>query len=516
MTQPQSDPATEGGTLTSRQLGVLQISVLVVALCGIVYELIIAAVSAYLLGDSVYQFSITIGLFMFAMGVGSYLTRRLERDLLERFVQIEVAIALIGGLSSTILFLVFPWRAFYVPVMYLLIIVIGTMVGLEIPILTRLLSRTDTLRNSIAKVLSLDYLGGLIGSVAFPLVLLPHLGMFRASFGIGLLNFIIALLNILVFWQVLRRPRRLMVITVVGLVVLTAGMIFGKAVTAYAEGRLFADTVLYQQHTRFQRIVVTRHDVTGKIRLFLDGHLQFAEQDEHRYHEALVHPVMSVPGPRGDVLILGGGDGLAVRELLKYPEIKKIDLVDIDPAMTDLSRSFAPIVRLNEGALEHPKVTIYNEDAFAFVRTHLGAYDRVIVDLPDPHNEALSKLYSVEFYRLLRRTMRSDGWFVTQSTSPFFTRDVFWSIAETVRAAGMEPLSYHITVPSFGEWGFTLGGGEGKVAADFKVAVPTTFIDDRVLAAAQVFPADTRPREVAVNSVFEPRMYQLYLAGLYQ
>lgn len=516
MTEPAPATAPDGEALNPRQLAVLQVSVLVVALCGIVYELIIAAVSAYLLGDSVYQFSITIGLFMFAMGVGSYLTRRLEHDLVERFIQIEVAIALIGGLSSTLLFLVFPWRAFYVPVMYGLIIVIGTMVGLEIPILTRLLSRTEALRTSIAKVLSLDYLGGLIGSVAFPLVLLPHLGLFRASFGIGLLNFVIALLNIAVFAHVLRRPRRLLVITVTGLVLLTGGMIFGKAVTSYAEGRLFVDTVLYQQHTRFQRIVVTRHDVTGKVRLFLDGHLQFAEQDEHRYHEALVHPVMSLPGSRGDVLILGGGDGLAVRELLKYSEIKQIHVVDIDPVMTDLSRTFAPIVRLNEGALDDPRVTIYNEDAFAFVRTHTAAYDRVIVDLPDPHNEALSKLYSVEFYRLLRRTLRPDGWFVTQSTSPFFTRDVFWSIAETMRAAGMEPLSYHITVPSFGVWGFTLGGAEGRLAEGFHVAVPTTFLDDQVLAAARVFPADTRPREVVVNSVFEPRMYQLYLAGLYQ
>ncbi|MEZ4475168.1 MAG: polyamine aminopropyltransferase [bacterium] len=507
---------TEEPALSSRQLAVLQGSVLVVALCGIVYELIIASVSAYLLGNSVYQFSITIGLFMFAMGVGSYITKRIEADLLERFVQVEIAVALVGGLSSTLLFLVFPSRAFYVPVMYGLIIVIGTLVGLEIPILTRLLSRAGSLRDSIAHVLSLDYLGALVGSVAFPLVLLPQLGLFRASFAIGLLNFGVALLNVWLFAGALRRPRRLAAAAVVGTALLTGGMLYGNAVTAFAEGRLFADTIIYREQTPYQRIVVTRNDVTGKVRLFLDGHLQFAEQDERRYHEALVHPIMGLPGSRGRVLILGGGDGMAAREVFAWPGVERVDLVDIDPAMTTLCRTFAPVARLNEGALDDARLTVHNEDAFSYVREHTAEFDRILIDLPDPHNEALSKLYSVEFYRMVRRALRPGGFFVTQSTSPFFTREAFWSIAATVEAAGMAPQSYHITVPSFSVWGFTLAGEAGTAVPEPSITVPTRFMSADVLAAARVFPADTVATEVAVNSIFEPSLYQLYLKGLYR
>ena len=512
-----ANPADEAKTwegLSAAQLGVLQVSVLIVALCGIVYELIIAAVSSYLLGNSVHQFSITIGLFMFAMGMGSYLTKSISRDLVNWFVAIEIGISVLGGLSSTILFLVFPYRAFYEPVMYALIVAIGTMVGLEIPILMRVLSRSESIRRSIAHVLSLDYVGALIGSVSFPLLLLPYLGLFRSSFCIGLLNIVVASFNIVVFARVIRAPRLKGAVALLAAAVLTAGMLLGSWVTAFAEGRLFADQVVYRQQTPYQRILVTRQETNGNIRLYLDGHLQFAEQDEYRYHEALVHPVMSIPGRRERILILGGGDGLAVREILKYPEVRRVDLVDIDPAVTRLCASFDPIRRLNGDSLNDPRVAIHNKDAFIFVRETARKFDRTIIDLPDPHNEALSKLYSVEFYRNVRRCLDEDGCFVTQSSSPFVTREAFWSIAATVRAAGMRPHSYHILVPSFGVWGFTLAAATGTAPSRFDVDVETRFLNGAVMAGAGAFGKDMGPLDVPVNSVFEPILYHLYLKGV--
>lgn len=510
-TTPVDDASSE---LSSSQLAILQLSVLVVALCGIVYELTIATISSYLLGNSVYQFSITIGLFMFAMGLGSYLTRLMTNDLVARFVIIEIAISLAGGMSSVLLFVVFPFGTLYAPVMYTLIIVIGVLVGLEIPILTRVLSRTGGLRQSIANVLSLDYFGALIGSVAFPLLLLPLLGLFRSSFAIGLLNVAVAALNIVVFSKLFRRPAMLGIVTGVVGGLLVAGMVFASVITSYAEGQLFSDRIIYTQQTPYQRIILTQEESTGQHRLYLDGHIQFCERDEYRYHEALVHPIMSIPGVRRQVLILGGGDGLGAREVLKYDDVETIDIVDIDPAMTDLCRTFPALRRLNGDSLRNPKVAIHNTDAFDFVRKTSRKFDRVIVDFPDPHNEALGKLYSVEFFKLLRRCMSDDATFVTQSSSPFVTPEVFWSIAKTIGAAGMDPYSYQVQVPSFGGWGFTLASSHGVTPTEFKLTVDTRFLTNEVMAQAGVFGKDERFEDGVVNSIFAPRLYTLYLKGV--
>lgn len=489
----------------------LQLAVLVVALCGIAYELVIATVSSYLLGDSVYQFSLTIGLFMFAMGIGSFLTRRFEGDLVERFVLIEILVALFGGISSTLLFLVFPHYVWYRPTMYLLIIVIGVLVGLEIPILTRILSRKQSLKDSIANVLTLDYFGALIGSVAFPLVLLPQLGLFRSSFVIALLNITIAGLTVVAFGKVLRHRNLWLGATLATAAALIGGVAVADHLRAFAEDGLFADQVVHVEQTPYQRIVLTRSETSGRVRLFLDGHLQFAEQDEHRYHEALVHPVMAGPGGRADVLILGGGDGMAAREVLKYAAVERIDLVDIDPAMTRLCSTLPALKRINEGALDAPRLTVHHVDAFGFVRDTKRRYDRVIIDLPDPHNEALNKLYSVEFYRMVKRVMRPGAAVVTQSTSPFFTRTVYWSINRTLAAAGFEVLPYQITVPSFSVWGFNLARVGTAPTLRFDAKIGTRYLDQRVLTASLAFGKDSTPNgKEVINSIFEPKLYGLY------
>ncbi|MBU6174864.1 MAG: polyamine aminopropyltransferase, partial [Planctomycetes bacterium] len=325
MTQSQVKPLPENidsqdpqrVELSKSQTSWLLFSVLIVALCGIAYELIIAAVSSYLLGNSVAQFSITIGLFMFSMGIGSYLSKFIAKDLVFRFVQIEVAVALVGGLSAILLFLVFPYFGLYHAVMYLLTLVIGILVGLEIPILTRILTGSGSVSESLAHVLSLDYLGALIGSVGFPLLLLPRLGLFRSSFGIGILNIAIAGLAIIVLRKNCARLRSLRLLVLFTAGILIGGLIFSAQIARYAEGMLFADEVIYQEQSPYQRVVFTKNARNGELRLYLDGHLQFAQSDEYRYHESLVHPAMSCGGMPKRILVLGGGDGLAIREVLK-------------------------------------------------------------------------------------------------------------------------------------------------------------------------------------------------------
>lgn len=493
---------------------VLLLSIAIVALCGIVYELIIGTVSSYLLGNSVYQFSITIGFFMFAMGIGSYLSKFVSGNLIASFIYVEMALALIGGICSLALFFAFPFTPFlYQIVMFFFIFTIGALVGLEIPILTRILAQGSGTRRSIANVMSLDYVGALIGSVAFPLMLLPNLGLVRSSFAIGLINIFVAVLNVIYLRRYLPNAKRLMIWVLSVLALLVVLLFLGTRLTSMAQHNLYFDQVIWKKQTPYQSLVMTNNWQRGDLRLFIDGHIQFSQSDEHRYHEALVHPAMSYPGRRERILVLGGGDGLAVREVLKHASVKRIDLVDIDPAMTDLGRNFAPLVELNAGAMRDDRVKVYNTDAFVFINKPGPLYDRVILDFPDPHNEAIAKLYSVEFYTMLKRRMRPDGVMVTQSSSPFFSRRTYWSIERTLAAVFPATLSFHLPIPAFGVWGFHVATMVKDVKAG-PITVPTNYLTDASFKASQVFAKDIAMppgTPQPVNTIFEPVLYQLYL-----
>lgn len=514
-TEAEGDSGYDYEKVTPEQASILLFAISVVALCGIVYELIIGTVSSYLLGNSVYQFSVTIGFFMFAMGIGSYLSKFLRGNLIQNFIYVEILLALVGGICSLTLFFAFPFSpGLYQTVMFAFILAIGTLVGLEIPLLTRVLAASSGTRRSIANVMSLDYLGALIGSVAFPLLLLPGLGLLRSSFAIGLINIFVAFLSVVFLRDFLPKPKRLMVLVGIALAFLGGLTLIGDRLTSIAQQHLYFDKVLWKKQTPYQSLVVTRDWQRKDLRLFIDGHIQFSQTDEYRYHEALVHPVMSLPGKAETILVMGGGDGLAIRELLKYPSVKRIDLVDLDPAMTQMGKSFAPLVKLNKGSMNDPRVHVHNEDAFLFVRREGPAFDRVILDFPDPHNEAIAKLYSVEFYAMLARRMSADGALVTQSSSPFFARRTFWSIAKTLEEDFAAIKSYQISVPAFGLWGFNMARkSAGPMSGPIKVS--TRFLTDEVMRAAGVFGKDVaRPQDVMPNSIFEPKLYQVYLDDL--
>lgn len=501
--------------LSAKQTGILLVSILIVALCGIAYELIISTISSYLLGNSVRQFSLTIGFFMFSMGVGSYLSKLLNNRHIENFITIEVAISLIGGVCSLLLFLAFPFvRPLYEAVMYSLIFLIGALVGMEIPILTTILAQKQSVRDSIANVMSLDYLGALIGSVAFPLLLLPYLGLLRSSFSIGLINILTALVNLLFFKDHIRHFKLLLTISLLSLLLLISFMVYGTRLTSFAEKHLYFDEISYQTQTPYQKITLTR-SINGKDeRLYIDGHIQFSSRDEYRYHEALVHPVLSLPGKRERILVLGGGDGLAIREILKYGDIQSIDLVDIDPEMTRLGKENNRLKQLNQNSLSDPKVHIYNVDAFSFINKKGPLYDRVIIDMPDPHNEAINKLYSKEFYTMIKKRLSENGYLVSQSASPFFTRRTFWGIEATLNHVFAHTQSYHVTIPAFGIWGFNLASRKQALPEQYHITVETQFLNTEVMQAALIFAKDVAKIKSPVNSIMEPKLYQLYLQDL--
>ena len=452
---------------------------------------------------------------MFSMGVGSYLSKLLSENLIQNFINIEIAISLFGGISSLLLLMAFPYvHSLYSTVMFGLIFIIGALVGMEIPILLGILSHKQSMKESIANVMSLDYVGGLIGAVAFPLFLLPQLGLLKSSFAIGLINIITAIINIYFFKSYLKHPRLLTMISVLVLIMLTVFTVFGTRLSSFAEKHLYFDQVIYKKQTPYQRIVVTQTSSQNEHRLYIDGHIQFSSRDEYRYHESLVHPLMSIEGSRENVLILGGGDGLAVREVLKYSDVKLIHLVDIDPEMTSISSTLPMLTRLNKKSLEDDKVTVFNDDAFSFINKAGLLYDRVIIDMPDPHNEAINKLYSREFYTMIRKRLSENALIVSQSSSPFFTHKTFWSIERTLDAVYDDTLSYHVTIPSFGIWGFNMARVNSDIPTNFRFNVDTKYINKEVMQAAMVFAKDTQKVDVPINSIMEPKLYQLYLDDL--
>ena len=486
---------------------VLFLSVFLIAACGLIYELIAGTLASYLLGDSVLQFSTVIGSYLFAMGIGSWLSRYIGRGLVARFITIELMVGLIGGFSSAILFQAFAWTESFRLVLYLLVLAIGTLVGLEIPLLMRILRERFQFRELVAHVLTFDYLGALGASLLFPLLLVPRLGLVRSAVLFGMINAGVALWSTWIFRTQIGRPGALRAMCAVVLVALGAGMAGADRIAAAADQNLYADDVILTRSTRYQRIVLTRWK--DDLRLFLNGHLQFSSRDEYRYHEALVHPgLAAVPGARR-VLVLGGGDGLAVREVLKYPHVEQVTLVDLDPGMTDLFRSHSSLVRINAGALQSPKVRIVNADAFPWLDAHDEMFDFIVVDFPDPTNYSLGKLYTTAFYRLLARHVSQAGFFVVQSTSPLFARQSYWCIVETLRQAGLRTWPYHVYVPSFGEWGFVLAGTRPYEPPPV-LPQGLRFLAPHQLAALFQFPTDMLPVAAEPNRLNDQILVRYY------
>jgi spermidine synthase len=436
------------------RLRLVYLTVFVIAACGLGYELVAGALSSYLLGDSITQFSVAIGLYLFALGVGAWLSKFVEGRLAARFVDIELAVAFAGGTSAAVLFLAFERGIWFRPILYSEILLVGTLVGLEIPLLLRLLKDEVEFKELVSQVLTFDYVGALVVSLVFPLVLVPSLGVVRSALAFGLVNALVGLWSTWIFGERLARPGILRTRAMVVIALLSAGVVFSEALTRHTEESVYGDDIVMARTTPYQRLVVTRN--AAGFQLYLNGGLQFSSVDEYRYHEALVHPAFAVHGETRRVLVLGGGDGLALREIEKHPEVETITLVDIDPAMVELATTFAPLRELNRDAFADPRVHVVHDDAMRWLGERRGLYDVAIVDFPDPNNFSVGKLYTSTFYERVCANLASDGVVAVQSTSPLFSRRAYWCIDRTIEACGLFARPYHAFVPSFGEWGFVL------------------------------------------------------------
>jgi spermidine synthase len=474
----------------------LLFSVFVIATCGLIYELVAGALASYLLGDSVTQFSTVIGAYLFSMGIGSFLSKYIQKNLVPTFIRVEILIGVVGGFSAAFLFVLFEMVTAFKLLLYGQVALTGILVGLEIPLLMRILQDDFDFKDLVSNIFTFDYIGALLASLLFPLVLVPYLGLIRTALLFGILNVAVALWAVQAFQDKLKSVASLRLTGIVALIALMAGFAYGEKILSFAENQTYPGTIVFAESSPYQRIVLSRG--RDHFRLYLNGNLQFDSRDEYRYHEALVHPALAAATHPKSVLVLGGGDGLAVREILKYPTVEHITLVDLDAEVTKLFTDRPELAEMNGYAFTNPKVTVIHADAFAWLRECKEKFDFVTVDFPDPVNYSVGKLYSLSLYEALDEVMAPDAIAVVQSTSPYVAPRSFWCVDRTLREAGFYTVPYHAYVPSFGEWGYIMASHHPWRVPE-KYPDGLRFVDAEMVAQMLHFPKDMLRNDIEVN-----------------
>ncbi len=525
ITNSAKQPVAKQARKKNRKFGrsfVLKACIFATGLAGIVAEYVIATLATYLLGNAVLQWTLILSLMLFAMGIGSRLSKSFRGPLFDTFVVTEFALSILCAISAVSAYLLSAYIVNIAPIIYLLSVIIGILIGLEIPIATRLNDDFEELRINISSVMENDYYGALLGGLLFAFVALPRLGLTYTPILLGAVNFTVAAVLFLKYRKLFKYRRTL----TCGLLVIPAllGILafFARPIVLYGEQKKYRDHVIFQRQTPYQTIVVTQWK--DHYWLYLNGNEQFSSYDEERYHEPLVHPAMMSSVSKKNILILGGGDGLAVREVLKYRQTRKIVVVDIDPAMTELGKTHSVLSDLNAGALKDPRVQISNQDAYIYVKQTDQFFDVVIVDLPDPETVELARLYSRQFYKSITRLLTPGGVVVTQATSPFFAKDAYLSILKSMRAAGIPAIAYHNHIPTLGEWGWVMGMNAPHVeSSELKNqlanlsfdGIDTRYLNQEAMRGMLSFGKGFfgRLEEISVNEELDLAIYHYYHGG---
>lgn len=544
--------------LKNKESRILYFAMFIMGACGLAYEYTLSKISGDILGNSVHQWAAIIAVMMFFMGIGADIQKYFKDSRLsDYFILFETLLGLIGGFGPIVFIWVFGnYPYYFIPVQYFFIIAIGLIIGFEIPLITRINEQyTATLKLNLASVLKMDYIGSLAGALLWIFLLPLWFEQVQSAFFLGSLNAFVALLTYLFFRKHLRHPIINGSVLVLTVILLGYGYLHSENWRLDAEQSLYRDPIVYSHTTIYQHLVLTQTR-SGTLSLYINGHLQFNSSDEFIYHENLVHPAMMLAPSRRNVLILGGGDGLALREVLKYPDVRQAVLCDLDPEMTHIARENPYLSRLNKKSFHSSrshvvinrsitpgdtfhvfeenqhlrydrvgrpmqKVHLFNFDAVNFVDQIDGLFDVIILDFPDPNAVDLGKLYSLSFYKRLQKHLAADGIMVQQSTSPYHAKEVFLAIGRTMRAAGYVTLPYKDNVPSFGEWGWWLAARpdyytENELRKKLQhlpgLRVPTRYLTNKVIAANLVFNKNgLTAAENFVNTLGNNIIYRYYL-----
>ncbi|MFG2831912.1 polyamine aminopropyltransferase [Streptomyces sp. NPDC048434] len=471
--------------------------VFVCAACGLVYELELVALATYLVGDSVTQASVVLSVMVFAMGIGALLAKRLRCRAAVGFGAVEAGLALVGGSSAMALYACFAWFGQSRSALVGFSLAIGILIGAEVPLLMTLIQRVrrQDAGGAVADLFAADYVGALVGGLAFPFLLLPSFGQLTGALLTGGVNAVAG--GVLVLWlfrhDLSARARwALLAANALVLALLAAGMLLATPFERAARQAVYGSSARVAVQTGVQEVVLTggtgagagagrgRKGSGGPLALYLDGRLRVSAETEYRYHEALVHPAMA-GGPHGRVLVLGGGDGLAVREILRHRSVRSVTVVELDPGVLRLARTDPGLSRLNHHSLSDPRVHVVTADAFDWLRQQglcgrrPAPYDVIVSDLPDPGIAASTKLYSQEFYGLTARLLAPDGRLVVHAGPPVERARLYWTVESTVRSVGLATVPYRLA----GRPASFYGGPD-------RTADPVPPVDGEVPAAAPV------------------------------
>ena len=506
---------------------ILKAAIFATGFAGIVAEYVLSTLATYFIGNSVFQWTMIVSLMLFCMGLGSRLSKLITGNLIRNFLILELGLSIIVAFSSVLVYTVAALSSYYDILIYTLSMLVGLLIGLEIPLVVRINKEYEDLKTNISSILEKDYYGSLLGGIFFAFIGLPILGLTYTPFILGLINFFVACIVFKRFRGKIAtgQLRQMYVMIFATLGILIAGVSFTDPIVTWGEQKKYKDKVIYSKQTKYQKIVLT--EWKNEHWLYLNGNLQFCSIDEEMYHEPLVHPLMQLHPNAQRILIMGGGDGCAVRELLKYPSVQKIDMVDLDPAMTDLGKDDPVLININEGAMSSDKLSIYNKDAYIHLeQDKTSFYDIIIVDLPDPRSVELGRLYSHEFYSLCHRKLRPNGFIITQAGSPYFATKAFRCIEKTMASAQFNTLAMHNQIISMGEWGWIIGAKSPQLtSARLKASmralqfnsVNTKWINNDAMQLLTSFGKkeffNVKEGEIEVNKIHNPVLHQYYLDG---
>jgi spermidine synthase len=504
---------------------ILKLAIFATGFAGIVAEYTLSTLATYFIGNSIFQWTMIVSLMLFCMGLGSRLSKLITKNLIQNFLILETTLSLIVAFSSVLVYTLASISEYYGIVIYSLSMIIGLLIGLEIPLVVRINKEYEDLKSNISSILEKDYYGSLMGGIFFAFIGLPMLGLAYTPFVLGIINFLVALVVFYRFKDKInkRSTVRLQAILFVVFAALITGISFTEPIIQWGEQKKYKDKVVYSEQTEYQKIVLT--EWKNEHWLYLNGNLQFCSIDEKMYHEPLVHPIMQLHPKPQRILILGGGDGCAVRELLKYASVEKIDMVDLDSKMTDLGRNHPVLIDINKGSMQSDKLEIFNKDAYIHLeQNNSDFYDIIIADLPDPRSIELGRLYSHEFYALCRRKLRPNGLIITQAGSPYFATKAYNCINKTIQSVGFKTVRLHNQVLSMGEWGWIIGAKSKDINApqlkdklqkiDFK-NIETKWINTEAMQLMTSFGKEFyKPTDsLEINKIHNPVLYQYYLDG---
>lgn len=516
----------------------------VLAGCGLIYEYLLSHYTGRVLGAVETVIFAMIGVMIVSMGIGAFAARYIVCPF-TGFAWLELIIAILGGSGVLVIAGVFAFthtlpariaETFGMPpdlvpmggivkdllglaeiVPYVVGLILGALIGAEIPLIARVREAMHGCRltHNTGDIYGVDYIGAGFGAaiwVGFMLSLEPTL----AASITAAANLCIGLVFLFLFFDQIKWRHFLLVAhIIVGSLIVTIGQ-YGPEWDAAMEDILYEDRVIYRMTTRYQRMVITERTIdplqAPVINFYINGRTQFSSRDEHIYHALLTYPAMAASARHDKILIVGGGDGLALRDVLRWSP-KQVVLIDIDEDIIDLFKSprlvdgvviNERLLQLNRNALQDSRVNIIVGDAFKEV-DHLletmHVFDTIIVDLPDPSHPDLNKLYTARFYVKLSQLLAGDGAMAVQSTSPYHAKNAFLSIGKTLRHSGFPFVEqYHHNVPSFGEWGWTIGAKAGEGARARLTQIEVLPIDDGWTTRGKL------------NSVFE--FGQGYFSGL--